>query len=218
LYILKILVMTAVVMERDAVLRGLQEAAGFNVAIAGVGAASAAAQTATLLAADNYDWVISAGIAGGFAGRAEIGSIVIADASIAADLGAQTAEGFRSLDQLGFGSARVPVDIGMANQLTDAGRAAGLKVQTGAVLTVSTVTGTAESAEELAARIPEAAAEAMEGYGVGVAALNGGVPFLEIRTISNRVGPRDRSAWRIEEALLALEAASNTLREVLRCE
>jgi futalosine hydrolase len=212
---MNILVMTAVAVERDAVLRGLHDSASFNVAIAGVGAAAAAARTATLLAAAKYDLVISAGIAGGFVGRAEVGSIVIANQTIAADLGAQTPDGFRSLDQLGFGSAQVPIDVGLANRLAEVLRDAGRSVQTGTVLTVSTVTGTAETAAELVLRVPGATAEAMEGYGVGIAAFNGGIPFLEIRTISNLVGPRDRSAWRIEEALQALQAASNTLREVL---
>ena len=31
-----------------------------------------------------------------------------------------------------------------------------------------------------------------------------GVPFVEIRTVSNLVGPRDRSAWRIDLAMGAL--------------
>ena len=34
-----------------------------------------------------------------------------------------------------------------------------------------------------------------------------GVPFGEIRTISNPVGPRDRASWRIAEALDALGQA-----------
>ena len=41
---------------------------------------------------------------------------------------------------------------------------------TGDVLTLSTVTGTAGTAERLAARFPAAVAEAMEGYGVAIAA------------------------------------------------
>ncbi|WP_442950188.1 phosphorylase family protein, partial [Paenibacillus sp. 1-18] len=58
-------------------------------------------------------------------------------------------------------------------------------------------------------------AEAMEGYGVAVAANKLGLPVMEIRTISNAVGPRDRAAWRIKEALQALEAAFSTLTEVI---
>ncbi|MEC0208927.1 futalosine hydrolase, partial [Paenibacillus ehimensis] len=48
------------------------------------------------------------------------------------------------------------------------------------------------------------------------AARDRGLPVLELRAISNAVGPRDREAWRIKEALDALEAAGAILLEVLR--
>jgi futalosine hydrolase len=55
----------------------------------------------------------------------------------------------------------------------------------------------------------------MEGYGAAQAAAAHSVPTLEIRTISNEVGPRDRAAWRIGEALTALQEAFAALRTVL---
>ncbi|MHB8171173.1 MAG: futalosine hydrolase [Thermincolia bacterium] len=210
-----ILVVTAVDVEKDAVLRGLKDNTKFDVMVAGVGPIAAAASTAKVLATAKYGLVISAGIGGGFPGRAEVGSLVVANEIIGADLGVETPEGFRSLDELGFGSTRIPVDASLVNRVTEALQAANLPVTTGPVLTVSTVTGTAESAAELAARVPGAAAEAMEGYGVAVAAQQWGLPVLELRAISNAVGPRDRAAWRIKEALAALEKASSVLAEVL---
>ena len=81
----------------------------------------------------------------------------------------------------------------------------------GDVLTVSTVTGTAESAAVLAARHPRAVAEAMEGYGAACAAAAIGLPFAELRTISNPIGPRDRASWRIGDALAALTSAGGAL-------
>lgn len=211
----RVLVMTSVQAEKDAVLRGLQAAARFDVVVAGVGPASAAARTAAALAAADYKIVVSAGIAGGFTGQAPVGSIVVSDAIVAADLGAESPDGFIGLDELGFGSARVPVDAALAGRVTDALRAAGLTVTCSPVLTVSTVTGTAERAAELAARVPGAAAEGMEGFGVATAALQFGIPAVEIRAVSNPVGPRNRDAWRIGDALAALEAASSKLPEVL---
>jgi futalosine hydrolase len=158
---------------------------------------------------------VSAGIGGGFADRAAVGSLVVASEIVAADLGAETADGFASVDELGFGSARVPADAARASRAARALAEAGLAVAFGPVLTVSTATGTAATAWARAARVPGAAAEGMEGYGVAVAARNRGLPVLEIRAVSNAVGPRDRSAWRIGEALAALEAASAILLEVL---
>ncbi|WP_047153920.1 futalosine hydrolase [Aneurinibacillus tyrosinisolvens] len=212
---LRVLVVTSVAVERDAVLRGLHDNSRFDVLIGGVGTAAAAASTARTLATAEYGLVVCVGIGGGFAGKADVGSLVVASEIIAADLGAETQEGFSSLDELGFGSARVPVDSYLAARVTEAFKAAGLPANMGPVLTVSTVTGSAATAAQLAARVPGAAAEAMEGYGVATAAQGHGMPVLEIRAISNAVGPRNRAAWRIGEALQVLEAASSVLLEVL---
>lgn len=213
---MRILVMAAVEAEREAVLRGLRGDPRFDVRVAGIGPVAAAARTARALAAGDYGLVVSAGIAGGFPGRADLESLVVASEIIIADLGAETAGGFCSLDELGLGTNRILPAEGLVHRVAGALLAAGLPVRTGPVLTVSTVTGTAESAAELAARVPGAAAEAMEGYGVAFAAQECGVPVLELRAISNPVGPRDRPAWRVEEALNVLEAASSVLAEVLK--
>jgi futalosine hydrolase len=201
----RLLVVTAVEAERLVVARELA-GDGVEVLAAGVGMAAAAASTARALATapQPYDLVLSAGIAGGFT---DVGATVLAARSIAADLGADSPDGFLPLDELGFGSSTVGIDVGalawLRGVLPDA--------KVGDVLTVSTVTGTAERAAALLARHPEAVAEAMEGFGVATAAGLAGVPFAELRTISNPVGPRDRGAWRIREALDALGAAAARL-------
>lgn len=216
----RVLVMTAVDAEREAVLRGLAGRAAtvsFDVELAGVGSAAAAANTARILtqSAGGYDLVISAGIGGGFPGLAETGTVVVASSIIAADLGAETQEGFSSVDELGFGSSRLAVPAELSARWSTALQVAGVTVHQGPIVTVTTATGTAATAEALAGRVPGAAAEAMEGYGVGIAAEQAGIPVLEIRGISNAVGPRDRAAWRIGDALAALEAAFTQLQEVL---
>ncbi|KQX52027.1 MULTISPECIES: futalosine hydrolase [unclassified Paenibacillus] len=212
---MRVLIMTAVAPERDAVQRGLGHDSRFEFALAGVGLAAAAVNGAIELAKAEYDLVVIAGIAGGFVGQAEVGSLVVASEIIAADLGVELLDGFSSLDELGFGSTRVGVAADVAERVTAALLAAGLPAQMAPVLTVATATGTAATAAALAARVPGAAAEAMEGFGIATAAQQRGVPVLEIRAISNAVGPRDRDAWRIGDAFKALEAASSVLAEVL---
>jgi len=206
---MRILVATAVPVERDAVARAL---AGTDIEViaAGVGPALAAAATATALAAAPYGLVVSAGIAGGFQPDAPVGSLVVADEITAADLGAETAEGFLPVTELGFGTVthRPPEPL-----VRDAVAATGARP--GAVLTVSTVTGTAARAALLKDRHPTALAEAMEGFGVAEAAALHGVPVLEIRAVSNPVGPRDRAAWRIGDALEALTEGFGKLAPVL---
>ncbi|MBI1758624.1 MAG: futalosine hydrolase [Actinobacteria bacterium] len=214
----RVLVITAVDAERDAVLARLGPsrpagpgrygtrvcgtAAGeVTVARCGVGPAAAAAGTAVLSAAGNHDLIISAGIAGGFPGRAEVGRIVIADQIISADLGADSPNGFLGLSELGFGRSEHPLPADLVAMA--AARTGGA---VGPVLTVSTATGTAERAAALAAR-HHAMAEAMEGAGVYAAGDAYGVPVLEVRGVSNLVGPRDPARWDVPVALRALSVA-----------
>jgi futalosine hydrolase len=216
------LVVTAVEAERASVLAGLGPVglsidpnapstrhSGVDVIAGGVGPAAAAAATAVTLAVAEvlgypYDRVISMGIGGALADRAAFVEIVVGTVSIAADLGAQSQDGFLSMTELGFGRNQIE-----ANQVlvTDLIGSVG-DAKFGAILTVATVTGRTERAAELAARHPSALIEAMEGYGVACAADVTHTPFAEVRTVSNAVGLRDRAAWRIPDALAALTKAA----------
>ena len=201
----RLLVVTAVAAERQAIERGLGTADGVQVIDGGVGVASAAAATMAVLARQSFDAVICAGIGGGFGLDAP--GLALGTASIAADLGADSPEGFVSLDQLGFGPSTMECDAALTAEL----HALLPDAVPGSVLTVTTVTGTAERAQWLRQRHPDAVAEAMEGFGVATAAARAGVPFAEVRTVSNPVGPRDRTAWRIADALAALEPVGAAL-------
>ncbi|MER6355079.1 futalosine hydrolase [Streptomyces sp. NPDC001634] len=225
----RVLVATAVPVERDAVARAfagpgdqvalpgatLHRIGALDLVAVGVGPALAAATTASVLTAaalrgTPYDLVVSAGIAGGFAPHAPVGSLVVADDIVAADLGAETPDGFVPVTELGFGTVNHRPPQSLVQDL-----AAAIGAPTGAVLTVSTVTGSAARAAELRARHPHALAEAMEGFGVAEAAAAHGTPVVEIRAVSNPVGPRDRAAWRIGDALSALTAGFGKLAPVL---
>jgi futalosine hydrolase len=213
----RLLVVTAVQAEADAVLGDLQAAPGLlsglavrrvltpagllDVLVGGVGAVEAALSTAAVLGA-GYEVVISAGVAGGFA-PAEPADVLVARAVAFADLGAELADGgFASVTDLGFGQTLLPADPALAQLL-----AARTGARTGTILTVATVTGTRATADWLRAAYPDAVAEGMEGAGVAAAAQRAGVRFGELRTVSNRVGPRDRDGWQLRPALQALTTA-----------
>jgi futalosine hydrolase len=210
----RLLVVTAVADEREAVERGITVAiadrgpGGFALTVieGGVGVASAAATTASALHRPNlFAGVVAAGIGGGFA--VPPGGLAVGIASVAADLGAESPDGFLSLAELGLGPSTLDCDRDLVARL----RAGLPEAVPGSILTVATVTGTAERAGVLRERHPGAVAEAMEGFGVATAAARAGLPFAEIRAVSNAVGPRDRAAWRIADALAALERAGAAL-------
>lgn len=209
----RLLVVTAVAAEAEAILgdastgsvaglpvrRSLTPAGLLDVLAGGVGPVEAALSSAEVLATGEYDVVLSAGIAGGFGGA----ELAVAERSVFADLGAELADReFSPVADLGFGTNEISTDRGLAEIL--AGRTGARR---GSILTVATVTGTAERAARLQQRIPDAVAEAMEGFGVAAAAARAGVRFGELRAVSNPVGPRDRDAWQIPQALARLADA-----------
>jgi len=216
----RLLVVTAVAAEADAFLAGFSGAAPgqvggrsvrrvltpaglVDVLAAGVGPVAAALGTAAVLGQADYDIVLSAGIGGGFGPFA----LAVAEQAAFADLGAQLADGgFASVTELGFGSAALAADLELAAEI---GRRTG--ATPGTVLTVATVTGTADRAGQLRQRYPDAVAEGMEGFGVAAAASAAGARFGELRSISNPVGPRDRSAWQLPAALSELGRAGHAL-------
>ncbi|MFJ5049985.1 futalosine hydrolase [Streptomyces sp. NPDC088719] len=227
---MRVLVVTAVPVERDAVTRAfggtaetvalpggeLHRCGPFDVLAGGAGPAAAAAATAFALASASasasapYGLVVSAGIGGAFTPLTPLGSLVVASDLVAADLGADTPEGFLPVTALGFGRDRFTAPPALVRAV-----AAATGATAGPVLTVSTVTGTAERAADLLAAHPGALAEAMEGFGVAEAAARAGVPVVELRAVSNAVGPRDRDAWRIGDALAALTDAFGKIAPAL---
>ncbi|WP_067504205.1 futalosine hydrolase [Actinoplanes sp. TFC3] len=234
----RLLIVTAVEPEAQAVRAGLSAsgiepvtaasqvgrtgAAIFAVAAVGVGPAAAAAGTARLLAlaearGEPCTAVISTGIAGGFAGRAAVGGTVLGVRSLAADLGAETptqdpsSHAFLPIEELGFGTSVIAADP----DLLDAVTSALPEAIRGDILTLATVTGTAGTTARLEAQYPHAVAEAMEGFGVASAARALGLPFLELRAISNPIGPRDRASWRLQEAFGALTGGWQRAGKVL---
>lgn len=150
------------------------------------------------------DWIIQAGIAGSWTEAFPIGSVVQVRKEIYGELGAESPEGFKSLEVLGFVNFRLG-DSEVHNVLENPHPALnGLPQATG--ITVNRVHGITHSIEETRAFWhPEI--ESMEGAAFFQVCLQWGIPFAEIRSVSNRVEPRNRDAWNIPLALNTLSGA-----------
>ena len=219
-----IVVATAAEAERLRDLPG--RAAG--VVVSGVGPVAAALATAAALSTaalrgGPYDLAVSAGIAGAYPGSGlKPGDLAVSSEIIHADLGTEDggsrAGGPRAgaTGVTGDGAAWLGLeDLGLSVRpdaphfghfaawegAADLARRAGATL--GPLLTLSSVTASAAGALAWETRFPGALTEGMEGAGVAHAALLAGVPVLELRGVSNPVGPRDRASWRVGEALAA---------------
>jgi len=220
----RLLVVIAAPREAAAVANGLdarppetpwtivQWAGGLDGVMAGVGKASAAGGTARVIDPRRHRGVLSLGVAGTLDPRGTspgIGDVVFAKRSVFADDGVRLGEGVLPLDEMGFGPFP---DAGMGID-GDSALVAGLEGMIdvrGVVATVSAGAGTDEVASEVRRRTGSVA-EAMEGAAVGLVAARLGLPFAEVRVISNTTGDRARQRWDLDGALARLGELAGAL-------
>lgn len=199
-----VLIPTALERDRLAVLGGLGLGRG-PLQLCGFGPVSAAARTAALVERFAPRRVVMLGIAGTYdEARLPLGEAA-AFGAVALD-GVGAGEGGRHLDATALGFP----------QWAEAGDRLELRGLPGAggslLVTACAASATREEAERRIARFPEAAAEDMETFGAALACALAGVPLACVRGISNRAGDRDRSRWRVDDAL---DAARSLALELL---
>ncbi|MDA8099175.1 MAG: futalosine hydrolase [Nitrospiraceae bacterium] len=181
-----------------------------------------AAQAATAMAMRySPDALIVFGVGGAYpASGARVGDIALASREIAGDEGVLTAQGFQDTSYIGIPLLALPAATiyntypapeFLFNRTKGALVAVfGSRVHSGPFVTLSTCTGTKLRAQELELQYC-GLCENMEGAAAAHVALSHGIPWLEVRGISNIVEDRDRSKWNIVEAALAAQEAVQTL-------
>jgi futalosine hydrolase len=147
--------------------------------------------------------VVLFGVAGAYPGGPGLGHACLVTEDWLADEGVATPSGFLSLERLGLG-ARGPfvADAALTDEL-DA-RIGGLPRVKGA--TVSTCSGTDALCAAYRAACPGVAVESMEGAAVGAVCTALGIPWAQLRVVSNRTGDRERGGWDLPGALARLHA------------
>jgi futalosine hydrolase len=168
----------------------------------GVGPVNAAFALTRFLSENDAGAVLSCGIGGAYLPSSfALGDAVCAESETYGDLGADSPTGFLDLEALGFPLIATPEPVynRLALDLFPAKRRAPF-------VTCTTCTGTNEAARALVERTG-GVVESMEGAAVVHVARLMGVKVGEVRGISNLVGNRERSAWRIPEAAAAAQAS-----------
>lgn len=168
----------------------------------GVGVVNAAHALTMLLARDRANTIVVCGVGGAYPGSGlEVGDVVCAETECYGDLGATSPEGFLDMEALGFPviDGEIPLYNVLPMQAFPAPRRARFVTQ-------SSCTGTDDHARALEARTG-GAVENMEGAAIAHVAHLHGVPVGELRGISNMVGKRDKSTWRLRDAATAAQEA-----------
>ena len=184
-----------------------------DVLTTGVGMIATAVWCSRTFAAEHYDLALNVGLCGSFNASLTAPDVVHVTSDRIAELGAEDGDDFLTIHQLQLlGENEFPFDRGMlvnANppQLPPL---TALRSVTG--ITVNTVHGNERSIAAIRDRF-DPDVESMEGAAFMYAGLVAGVPFAQVRAVSNAVVRRNRSEWRIDEAIRALGEQSVKLLE-----
>jgi futalosine hydrolase len=189
-----------------------REAASFEAQTLGVGKAAAAASLARALSNARVDCVLLFGVCGSYdndgANALQVGELCLVGSEVLGDEGVEAPTGFSSLADLQLG------DVGPFEAAADLTKAAAeiLSIPVVGGATVSSCSATDERARALAARTG-AAVESMEGAAVAIACAAAGVPWVQLRCVSNRTGDRARAGWALEPAIAKVQGAVAVLLE-----
>jgi futalosine hydrolase len=182
--------------------------AAIDVLVSGIGQVNAAQALTAYFERYNHlpEYVVMGGCAGAFKGSGlETGDVCFATEEIYADTGVYSPEGFSGLEATGIPLAKIkgaeycnrfPVR-GVSDKIYKSEFP--FKISSGAFATVCAVTGTDAAAAGIEKRWG-VVCENMEGAAAAHVSLLYGVPFAEVRGISNMVEDRDRSRWDINTA------------------
>lgn len=187
---------------------GAYRGSSVDVLVTGVGMVATAAWCSRVLAQARYDLALNCGVCGSFDPVLRPGRVAHVVADRIAELGAEDGEAFLSVEELKLldedefpftagqlVNAMPPVNPGLDTLPAVSG------------ITVNTVHGNRASIEAAVARFnPQV--ESMEGAAFMYSCLLAGVPFAQIRAVSNIVEPRNRAAWNIGGAIENLGQAA----------
>lgn len=178
----------------------------FDLLLCGVGKANAAGAAARAIAMHVPSRVLNLGICGALPHPqpVPITHTVLASRCVFADEGIETG-GWITLADAGFSSAIEGDSIATSESFNRL--LAPFAERVGTIATVSTCSWTDARAAEIFRRCsPDGLAEAMEGAAIAVAAGRSGIPFAELRVVSNRTGNRESQGWDLPKALARLES------------
>lgn len=192
-----------------------EPAADIDLLVTGVGMVATAARVAASLAGGRYDAALNLGVCGSFDRGQPLGSVVHVTTESLPELGVEDGPHFIPATALGLvGANDAPFVEGLlVNPEPPAWPALAVLPRVTGV-TVNTVHGDEPSIAALLER-GHADVESMEGAAFFYACLLAGVPCAEVRAISNYVERRNRAAWRMADAIAALNATAMTLVDAL---
>ncbi|MBS1585610.1 MAG: futalosine hydrolase [Bacteroidetes bacterium] len=174
-----------------------------RVHIGGVGMVATVYSLMKLLRTNTCDFALQAGVGGSFDHRIALGDVVSISSDQYGDLGAQDGYNYLDIFELGllaeneapFNNGKLP-----APSSTVADK---ILLPKATALTVNSVSGTDFMVKARRQKF-NCQVESMEGAAFHYVCLMENIPFAQVRAISNYVEPRDKSKWKMKEAVINL--------------
>jgi futalosine hydrolase len=179
-----------------------------DVLITGVGLTAVTYSLAKQIGLKKPDLVIQAGIAGCFDPNISLGSVVVVRQDTIADLGVTEGNQLNTVFDLGLVDAnRFPFNKGwLVNPNSKLIKQSGLKAVN--AVSVNQITTSKQMIGSYISKFGPVV-ESMEGAALHYVCLQEKIPFLQLRSISNYIGERDKKKWNIKEAVLNLNLNLN---------
>ena len=204
---MKILVVAATETEISPFIRFNQTA---DVLITGIGIAHTIYHLLKKLLVSSYDLVVQAGVAGTFTTSISHGEVVLVNKDTFGDLGIFENEKFRTIFEAGLLTSEPPFENGWLPNHNHVLEDSALKKVAG--ITIQTISDSQAQKNQLVQKF-EPDIESMEGAAFHYVCLQQQVPFIQMRSISNDVGIRDKSKWHLHEAITTLNIEVKNLLE-----
>ncbi len=189
----------------------LIQAGAVDFLVHGIGSAFTAMYLSHIYHQNKYNIAIQAGICGSFNKSLAPGSICQVSSECFSDLGAEDKEQFLDIFDLQLMNRNEqPFFDGFLLNTNRFESSFLQSIQRVKGITVNTVHGKASSIEKIKKRL-QPDVESMEGAAFFLTSLYAGIPFIEIRAVSNFVSTRDRNAWKTKKAIQRLELSVTDL-------
>lgn len=170
-----------------------------DVLITGVGVPACTYHLLKRLFQIDYDLVIQAGIAGSFEVSDPLGTTVLVAKDVFADVGIEEKNHFYTLEEKGLADPEhFPFTRGWLKNDNDLLQKIPLKKVTS--ITVNKVSDNFFQSQQYAKKY-QPQIQSMEGAALHYVCLNENIPFLQLRSVSNIVGERDKARWKVSEAV-----------------
>jgi futalosine hydrolase len=181
--------------ERDSVIGKNR----FNVLIAGIGSMSTAYWLTKAIGNKRPDLLIQAGIGGSFSADYPPGSIVLVNEEVTGDLGVEENNEFKDVFDMGLPQITDPyTGKSLVNKNTGLLQQQNLPLVK--AVTISEISTRPERIRQLQQKY-QPVVESMEGAAFHYVALTEKIPYIQLRAVSNFVGERDKTKWKMKDAI-----------------